>query len=57
MVFDFLWAILMLIASAIVTDLAKKYDAMDSFAAAAVSYLFILNNLITHFIITINYID
>ncbi len=57
MVFDFLWAILMLIASAIVTDLAKKYEAMDSFAAAAVSYLFILNNFITHFIITINYID
>ncbi len=27
----------MLIASAIVTDLAKKYEAMDSFAAAAVS--------------------
>ena len=37
MVFDGLWAIMMLIAAAIVTDMARKYANMDSYAAGAVS--------------------
>lgn len=37
MVFDGIWAILMLIAASIVTDYARKYSFMDSYAAGAVN--------------------
>ncbi|RNA36791.1 hypothetical protein BpHYR1_046920 [Brachionus plicatilis] len=35
LIFDILWAILIIIASAIVTDMAKNYANMESYAAAA----------------------
>lgn len=37
MIYDVLWAILALIAAAILTDYARKYQEMDSYAAGAVS--------------------
>ena len=36
MIFDAIWALLMLIAASIVTDSARKYVGMESYAAAAV---------------------
>lgn len=36
MIYDVLWAILALIAAAILTDYARKYQEMDSYAAGAV---------------------
>ena len=39
MIYDVLWAILALIAAAILTDYARKYQEMDSYAAGAVSLL------------------
>lgn len=42
MVFDGIWAILMLIAASIVTDYARKYSFMDSYAAGAVNITNIL---------------
>lgn len=37
LVYDVLWAILFLIAASILTDYARKYQEMDSYAAGAVS--------------------
>lgn len=39
LIFDIFWAILILIASAIVTDHAKNYANMESYAAGAVLVL------------------
>ena len=36
LIIDAVWAIMILIASAIVTNLAKTYTSMESYAAAAV---------------------
>ena len=38
-VIDAVWGIMILIASAIVTNLAKTYSGMDSYAAAAVYFI------------------
>jgi hypothetical protein len=38
MIFDALWAILVVIAASIVTYFAKNYSNTDSYAAAAVSF-------------------
>ncbi len=38
--FNFLWAILILVASAIVTDKARTHAKMDSYAAGAVSLIY-----------------
>ena len=42
MIFDGVWAVLVIIAASIITYFAKNYSNTDSYADAAVSFIFYL---------------